>query len=377
MTPRVLFVGRTRYRLPLAPPLRNKFDALAQAVEVRVLASEAAGSAGGDERFRLVRRFRVRPLDGLVFWSSLPLRIARELRRFRPDVVVAQSPYEAAAARLARRVARSDARVVAEVHGDWRTATRLYGAPGRRFLAPLADRAALAGLRGADAVRSVSDYTTRLVRDAGLEPAGVFPAFMDLDAFLATPPAELPERPRALFVGVLELYKNIDGLADAWRVAAARVPQAELQIVGEGSQRKVVEALTRALPEQTTWTPRLEAEEVARALDDSTVLLLPSRSEGMGRVVVEAFCRGRPVVASRVGGIPGLVRDGENGLLVEPEDTEGLAAAVVQVLEDRELARRLGTAARQAAAAWAGTSADYAAALRALVQDAPPTLRAD
>ena len=58
----------------------------------------------------------------------------------------------------------------------------------------------------------------------------------------------------------------------------------------------------------------------------------------MGRVIVEAFCRGRPVVASRVGGIPDLVQDESNGLLVDPGDTDGLAAALVRVLEGPELA---------------------------------------
>ena len=72
--------------------------------------------------------------------------------------------------------------------------------------------------------------------------------------------------------------------------------------------------------------------------------MLPSRSEGLGRVLIEAFCRGRPVVAMRVGGIRDLVEDGVNGLLVEPT-TEALADALVRVLADRALAARLGAGA--------------------------------
>src|SRR5207244_7832589 len=132
-----------------------------------------------------------------------------------------------------------------------------------------------------------------LVRDEGIEPADVFPAFMDLDPFLdETRP--LPARPNGLFVGVLELYKNVDGLADSWRLAAPQVPAATLRIVGRGSRADVVERLVAELPEQTTWTPRLATTEVAGAMDESTVLVLPSRSEGMGRGVVEALLRGRP-----------------------------------------------------------------------------------
>src|SRR6266566_2394371 len=186
---------------------------------------------------------------------------------------------------------------------------------------------------------------------------------MDLDPFLAEPPAPLPERPQALFVGVLEPYKGIDVLAEAWRLAAPRVPGARLRIVGSGSRSSVVEELAGG---QVSWTRALTSEEVAQALDDSTVLALPSRSEGMGRVVVEAHCRGRAVIGSRVGGIPDLVRHDENGLLVEPGDSADLAEALVQVLSDRKLASRLGASAREGVGEVLGTPEEYASLLRLL-----------
>jgi glycosyltransferase involved in cell wall biosynthesis len=352
-------VGRTRYRLPLSPSLRRKFDALAAEVDLRVLAS----GEGGDETFELVSE---RPADGARFWASLTPRIARELVRFRPDAVAAQSAYEAAAALAARAAVGKSTPVLVDVHGDWRTSTRLYGSPLRHALSPVADRVALEALRRADGIRTVSPYTTGLVREVGLEPADVFPAFMDLEPFLG-PVQPLPEQPQALFVGVLELYKNVDGLAEAWRLAAPAVPGVRLRIVGSGTRTDVVERLVADLPEQTTWTNRLEAAEVAVALDASTALVLPSRSEGMGRVVVEALCRGRPVLATRVGGIPDLVRDDENGRLVEPGDTRALADALVRILTDRELAERLAARARESVEPWLATPEEYAAKLREAV----------
>ena len=331
-----------------------------------------ASGSGGDETFELVPQRR---LDGARFWSGLPARIARELVRFKPDAVLAQSAYEAAAALAARTLVGKRTPVLVDVHGDWRTSTRLYGSPLRRALAPLGDRVALAALRRADAVRTVSPYTTELVREIGLEPAGVFPAFMDLEPLLG-PPKPLPEQPQALFVGVLELYKNVDGLAEAWRLAAAHVDGAALRIVGSGTRAGVLEQLVADLPQQTSWTPRLETGEVAAALDEATALVLPSRSEGMGRVVVEALCRGRPVVASRVGGIPDLVRDGVNGILVEAGDTHGLADALVRVLRDRELADRLAAGARESVEPWLATPEEYAARLREAVVHAVPRLDA-
>jgi glycosyltransferase involved in cell wall biosynthesis len=365
--PRVLLVGRTRYKLPLDESLKRKFDALVAVMDLRVLASAPSGSPLGDATFRLAPPFRPRVLDGLAYHLALPVRTARELRRFRPDAVVVQGAHEAAAVLLGRALARNRARVVLDVHGDWRTATRLYGSPARKLLNPLADRLASTAVRRADAIRTVSDYTTGLVRQAGVEPAAVFPAFMDLEPFLERPPAPLPERPAALFIGVLELYKNVDGLVEAWRLAAPRVPDAELRIVGKGPRAGLVADLVNDLPQQTSWRLSLTTEEVAAALDEATVLVLPSRSEGMGRVIVEALCRGRPVVASRVGGIRDLVRDGENGILVEPGDPAALADALVRVLSDRALAERLAAAARPSVDGWLATPEEYAERLHALV----------
>jgi glycosyltransferase involved in cell wall biosynthesis len=359
--PRVLFVSR-RVELPLAPSLERKWDAIGSELDYRVL----AGGSGGNGTFRLARELPL--LDGPAFFAALPARIARELRSFRPHAVVAQGAHETAAALGARRIARVPAAVIADLHGDWRAPTRLYGSRFRGLLNPVADRVALTALRNADGIRTVTGYTTALVRELGLEPADQFPAYMDFDSFLQTPPRPLPVSPRALFVGVLERYKNVDGLADAWRRVAEHVPGARLQLVGSGTLQPLVEQLVRDLPAQTSWTPRLPQEEIAAALDDATFLVLPSRSEGMGRVIIEAFCRARPVVASRVGGIPDLVEDGVNGLLVAPGDTDGLVEALVRILTDKELAERLAAGAQASSGMWSISPEEFASRLRSLVE---------
>src|SRR5256885_3863138 len=172
--PRVLLVGRTRYRLPLDSSLRRKFDALREVFELRVLGSAPEGAPTSDDTFRLVPFLKPRRLDGLAFHLGLPFRVAREVRRFRPDVVLVQGAHEAAAAMAGRTLARRDVPVIVDVHGDWKTATRLYGSPARRLLSPLADQIGKRAVRRAGAVRTVSDYTTGLSRAVGVEPARTF-----------------------------------------------------------------------------------------------------------------------------------------------------------------------------------------------------------
>ena len=366
--PRVLFVGRGRIRFPVGRALEQRFEALSIELDWRQLGTALDGKPSPDPRLVLARPFPVRLLDGPLYYLRLPRRIARELRRFEPNAVIAQGAQETALALVARRLARSKSAVILDLHGDWRAPTRLYGSPARRLLAPFADALARRALRRADAVRTISAYTTGLVRAEGIEPAAEFPAFMDLEPFTAPPLAPLPDASRALFVGVLERYKAFDVLADAWRRVAGTVPDAVLQVVGQGTLAPLAKELVDELPGRVEWTPSLSAEEVAAALDASTLLVLPSRSEGMGRVVIEAAARARAVVGSRVGGIPDVVVDGETGVLVAPGDAAALSDALARVLSDPALAGRLGTEARTRVEPWLATPAEYARRVRDLVE---------
>jgi len=113
VTPRVLFVSRERFRLPLDGAQRRKWDALAAVVDHRVLAAAPDGSPTADERFRLVGPAHPRVLDGALFYSLLPWRIARELRRFQPDAALVQGVHEAVAFLIARRLAGSRTKLTA------------------------------------------------------------------------------------------------------------------------------------------------------------------------------------------------------------------------------------------------------------------------
>jgi glycosyltransferase involved in cell wall biosynthesis len=102
-------------------------------------------------------------------------------------------------------------------------------------------------------------------------------------------------------------------------------------------------------------------------MDDSWLFCLPSRSEGLPRVALEAACRGRAIVGGNRAGIPDVVDDGVNGFLVDPDDPRQLADTLVRVLSDRPLAERLGAAARRTGEAWGVTPEQHAAKVRALV----------
>ena len=227
--PRAVFLGKTD--MP-APPTRD--DEQKYAINARHVSSYVVctGEPAGLRRPAGARaialpRLHPAPLGSMLFYAAGPLLALRAAARRPPAAIVCQSPFEAFGVALLRGALPSARRPLLqiEVHGDWRTATRLYGGSRRRVLGPLADQVAEWTLRRADRVRVVSEWLGELVRDAGYDgPMDRFIAYSDYDEFLAVAPVEPPDAPRALFVGVLERYKAVDVLLDAWPLVTERAP---------------------------------------------------------------------------------------------------------------------------------------------------------
>lgn len=158
-----------------------------------------------------------------------------------------------------------------------------------------------------------------------------------------------PSAPLVGAVGRLAEIKRHDLLIRAFACVRRRIPEARLLLVGDGPERTSLERLAAQLlpADCVRFAGRQAAPE--RFLKAMDVMALTSRSEGMPLAVLEAWAAGTPVVATRVGGIPELVADGETGLLVEFGNVDQLAGAIERLLADRPLAARIsGAAARQA-----------------------------
>jgi glycosyltransferase involved in cell wall biosynthesis len=135
-----------------------------------------------------------------------------------------------------------------------------------------------------------------------------------------------PEKPLLLYVGRLSAEKEVARLRDVIRA----LPEARLAIVGDGPVRDDLERHFNGTP--TVFTGYLRGKTLASAYASADLFVLPSKTETLGLVLLEAMASGCPVVACRAGGVPDAVQDGCTGFLFEPTDPDGLVNAVKHAL---------------------------------------------
>lgn len=273
-------------------------------------------------------------------------RLVRTLRRLRPDVVHTHRYKENILGGLAAAAAGQPA-TVCTVHG----LTERYTGFARlkMSLYTALDRAVIRGRR--ETVVAVSaDMARRLAMRVGPEvcliPNGIRLAGLGR-----------PDRPRwpdgapgGVVLGTaarLVPVKGLDGLLEAVRLVSDAVPDVRLLVLGDGPLRAALESRAAALGlGRRVWFAGHQAD-VPCWLAAMDVFVLPSLAEGLPMSLLEAMAAGRPVVASRVGGVPEVVRDGLEGRLVPPGDVRALAGACLAFVRDSAARAACGASARR------------------------------
>jgi glycosyltransferase involved in cell wall biosynthesis len=155
--------------------------------------------------------------------------------------------------------------------------------------------------------------------------------------------------PRFLCVGRLIPIKGHVVLLRAFRRVLDERPDARLDIAGRGVLEHGLKDFSRELGLNEAVTFLGHVTPISAAIEGSTAVVVPSLGEGFGMVALEAMERGRPVIATAIGGLEDLVRDGESGLLVPPNEAEPLAEAMLALANDPERARAMGREGRRRA----------------------------
>jgi glycosyltransferase involved in cell wall biosynthesis len=186
-----------------------------------------------------------------------------------------------------------------------------------------------------------------------LPPVEVVPNGVDLETF--RPGADWPaDDGYVLFVGRLVAQKGVTFLLEALSVVLQRCPETRLIVVGDGELDLFFKRITRYLgiPHRVTFLDWTTGPDLVALYQRSKFVVVPSYYEPFGIVALEAMACGRPVIASRIGGLAEIVNDGVNGFLVEAGNHLQLAQRMVHLIQDRERREAMGQAARERATAF-------------------------
>ena len=212
-------------------------------------------------------------------------------------------------------------------------------------------------IRAADRVTAISSVLVRKARDAGVD-AELIPNGIDLSAITKARQQFSKVPGRILFVGRLENVKGVDTLLVAFsRMPSTPVhqsPIANLHIVGDGSEKESLQELARELDiaDRVRFLGRLTGDALYREYAEAEIFCGLSRSEALGNVFLEAQAAGCAVIATNVGGIPDIVKDGVTGLLVPPDDVRAAADTLQKLLTDPILRSKIADGGKAHAKAY-------------------------
>lgn len=283
--------------------------------------------------------------------------VGRALRRFRPDVVHVANPLFLGVGGLL--FGRSlKAPVVASLHTHYPKYLEYYGmgylkGPAWRLIRAVFNRAGLV-LCTSSAMQT--ELQAQRIPDAGVWQRGVDTDGLRPELACAEMRMRLsggrPEAPLLLYVGRLAAEKDVHLL----RPVLDALPEVRLALVGDGPARAQLEEVFAG--SAAHFAGYLSGDALGNAYASCDALVLPSRTETLGLVLLEAMASGKPVIGPRAGGIPEIVSHGQCGYLFDPDgDCSELISLVGQLFEDGSRRRAMGQLAREEAERWSWEAA--------------------
>ena len=341
----VCWISSARYSRPLDPINARKWELMTQLDrhDIRVI---GFSTSLRPRVFREQVKFYLVPLPPssilryLTIFTLAPLLLLALVIRYDCRILVAQSPFEGAIAALVKSVSPlfgKRPKLIIENHNNFEEDLFLQRKiPFMSVYRALMLRVARFAFRHGDVLRVISTSTSeRASHYAPGLPQVRFMTWSDTDIFRsARRRIPLAEATDLVYAGVLIRRKGVHLLLDAF--ARLDHPRAQLHLLGHPENDDYADQLKKQAQDlgiagRVDFRGAVSQHELATYFGSARAMVLPSLSEGLGRVVVEAMLTGTPVIGSRVGGIPDLVRDNENGYLVESGDVDALAAALGRI----------------------------------------------
>jgi len=350
------WVGGARYGCPLDKTSAKKFRALKRISENFVIGFSNDTKARHfveHARFYLLPQWRLPTLRYCTFFAVTPILILWLARRYGINILIAQSPYEGFAAAWAKIIVRiilkKKVALIVESHGDFEQRKNIPSS----VYQPIVKQIIHFALSKADVLRAVSNATRQQLETHSPGTAVVqFPAWTDINTFLNAGKDKASSSAQTiLFVGNLVPEKGVHVLTESFALIADDFRAAKLILIGDSSDQRYARTLLKSkgpnLKGRIAFLGQLPQAQVAQYMAAASVLVVPSLSEGLGRVIFESMACGTPVIGSQVGGIPDIIKDTVTGFLVPPKDESALANKISWILNNPVRTHEMGLRARK------------------------------
>ena len=346
---KVLFVAPTKYNYPINEDLKSKFVTLSEICKPFIFAfsDKKKTTTVGNTNFIFHKKLSNRFLNYLKIIYLFSFNVPKKIKQYQIDIVCLQDPVTSYFAIKSLKLRNSKVKIVLESHGDFIETIALE----KKLLVPsiykiLFKLFSSYSVKNADQIRSISSFTEEQVKAYGYQGNFVrFPAWINLDKFLnAKVTRDSNNDFKIIFVGSVTDRKNPELIVKAISAIDGEI---SLEIIGPTPNKSYLNKLKESIhnsqhKENILLTPFTALDELIKKYSNANLFILASKSEGLGRVVIEAQATACPVLVSSNTGAVDLIIDNETGYIFENDNLNDLKNKIKNIIDNQLYSVQVG-----------------------------------
>ncbi len=346
---KVLFVAPTKYKYPINEDLKSKFVILSEICKPFIFAfsDKKKTTTLGNTNLILNKKLNNRLLNYLKIIYLFAFIVPKKIKQYQIDIVCLQDPVTSYFAIKSLKLRNSKVKIILESHGDFIETIALE----KKLLVPsiykiLFKLFSSYSVKNADQIRSISSFTEEQVKAYGYQGNFVrFPAWINLDKFLnAKVTRDSNNDFKIIFVGSVTDRKNPELIVKAISAIDGEI---SLEIIGPTPNKSYLNKLKESIhnsqhKENILLTPFTALDELIKKYSNANLFILASKSEGLGRVVIEAQATACPVLVSSNTGAVDLIIDNETGYIFENDNLNDLKDKIKNIIDNQLYSVQVG-----------------------------------
>lgn len=350
---KVLFVAPTKYNYPLNEDLKSKFVTLSEICKPFIFAfsDKKKTTTLGNTDFIFHKKLENRLLNYLKIIYLFAFSVPKIVKQHHIDIICLQDPVTSYFAIKSLKLRNSNVKIVLESHGDFIETIALE----KKLLIPAIYKKLFKffssySIKNANLIRSISSFTEEQVKAYGYKGSFVrFPAWINLDKFLqAKTNRDTHDDFKIIFVGSVTDRKNPDLIV---RAISKLDSEISLEIIGPTPNKTYLNELKESISnsrhkENISLMPFIPIDKLIKKYSNANLFILPSKSEGLGRVVIEAQATACPVLVSSNTGAVDLIIDNETGYIFENNNLNDLKNNIEFIINQYDQALQIGINAK-------------------------------